>query len=201
MDNAFAVVTDLETTGLDANLDVPLEIGAKIIDKDGNVLGEPFHSLVWEVTDDFQRGVSRGRGNKFVEPMHHKSGLWNDLYAIDHKKLPEYSRSWVDGELVEWLTEHDIEPGTLPMLGNSIGSLDRPFVLVHFPRFNLGLSYRNIDISSFKEMCKAHNSALYERLKPIIGTKEGAPHRVLGDIDGCIREYQAYVDNFFFVED
>lgn len=132
--------------------------------------------------------------------MHHKSGLWNDLYNPNQAKL---TRANADNELCDFLRDHIGEDafGTVPMMGNSIGSLDRPFCLEHFPMFNGALSYRNVDMSSIKEILKAVNPTLWANLKPIIGDKSNATHRVLDDIDACILEYRAYLENFFFVED
>lgn len=193
----FAAVVDLETTGLSASLDVPLEVGISLIDKEGFSFASASW-LVWESDAEFLAGVTRGRENKFVEPMHTKSGLWADLENPQQAKM---TRSNVDEELCEFLTDNGARFGTVPMMGNSIGSLDRPFCLEHFPMFNEALSYRNIDMSSIKEILKAVNPVLFENLKPIISNKESATHRVLDDIDACITEYRAYLDNFFFVEE
>ena len=195
--NIFAAVVDLETTGLSASEDVPLEVGIKLIDKEGFSFAE-YQALIWEDAEDFQAGISRGRGNEFVEPMHHKSGLWADLYNPNQAKL---TRANADNEMCDFLTEHGVRFGTVPMMGNSIGSLDRPFCIEHFPMFHCALSYRNIDVSTIKEICKAVNPTLFENLRPIIGDKSNATHRVLDDIDACILEYRAYLDNFFFTED
>lgn len=192
----FAVVVDLETTGLSATKDVPLELGVSVIDKEGYSFGSASW-LIWEPEDrDFMASVARGHANEFVERMHTKSGLWDDL-----NKHGSLSRSDVDNAVCDFLTDCDVRFGTIPMMGNSIGSLDRPFGIEHLPMFNGALSYRNIDVSTIKEICKAVNPILFENLRPIIGDKSNATHRVLDDIDACILEYRAYLDNFFFVED
>ena len=195
--NIFAVVTDIETTGLDAQLDVPLEVGMKIIDKEGFVFAS-YSAFIWEDTPDFLAGISRGRGNEFVEPMHHKSGLGMIFYNPLQAKL---TRDAADEEICDFLADYGVAYGKVPMMGNSIGSLDRPFFIKHFPEANATLSYRNVDISTIKELCKAHNPTFFENLRPIIGDKSMADHRVMGDIDACIVEYRAYLENFFFVED
>lgn len=194
----FAAVTDLETTGLNANDCIPLEVGIKIIDKEGFVFGERSW-LIWEPGPEWSIKMMEGAANKFVGPMHEKSGLWDDL--IEERGKATHTREEADQAIVEWLDEMEVRHGSLPMMGNSIGSLDRPFCLVHFPLFNAALSYRNIDMSTIKEIVKAVNPSLYENLEPIIGNKENATHRVLGDIDACILEYRAYLENFFFTED
>jgi oligoribonuclease (3'-5' exoribonuclease) len=201
-ENVFAAVVDLETTGLRASMDVPLEVGIKLIDKEGYVFAAGAW-LIWEDNFTFESGIARGRKNEFVNAMHEKSGLWSDLEAARTGMSRSFTRDEVDNALCDFLREAIGEDafGTIPMMGNSIGSLDRPFSLVHFPMFNSALSYRNIDVSTINEICKAVNPGLLENLRPIIGDKSNSKHRVLDDIDACIVEYRAYLDNFFFTED
>lgn len=196
--NIFAAVVDMETTGLDANNCIPLEVGIKLIDKDGKACAAGAW-LVWEDTPDWSIKMMEGAAHKFVGPMHQKSGLWDDLIA--ERGTTTLTRAELDNILCDFLADNGIHIGTVPMMGNSVGSLDRPFTLVHFPKFNEALHYRNIDISTLKELCKAHNPSLLEKLLPVIGTKEDSEHRVLSDIDACIVEYLAYVENFLFVEE
>lgn len=196
MSNIKMAWVDMETTGLEANLDVPLELGIILSDEWGNEL-HAWEALVWEQDDKaFQRGVNRGRNNDFVNAMHEKSGLWADLGTFE-----PLTRDRADAAAVFWLKEHGVEQGQLAMSGNSIGSLDRPFALVHFPKLNAFLSYRNIDMSSLKELVRLTNPDLYENLKPIIGTKENADHRVLGDCRAALVEYKAYIEEFLIVGD
>jgi oligoribonuclease len=188
---------DLETTGLDANTDVPLEVGLKLTDKEGYVFAE-FSTLVHEPTDLYRTAINRGRKHEIVGPMHEKSGLWQDVLfdGVDVK-----TRAQADAAMCEFLDDNEVPFGSTGLIGNSIGSLDRPFALIHFPKFNLQAGYRNLDVSTLKELCKRHNPTLFENLRPIIGDKSMATHRVLGDIDASIKEYQAYLDNFLICED
>lgn len=187
---------DMETTGLDASQDVPLELGMILTDEWGQIVDE-WKTLIWEEDNkQFQRGVRRGRTNEFVNNMHEKSSLWEDLDLFE-----SLTRDEADLAAVEWLKSHGVEQGKLAMSGNSIGSLDRPFALVHFPHLNSFLSYRNIDMSSLKELVRLNNPDLYENLKPIIEDKSAAVHRVLDDCRAAIREYKAYIDNYLIVGD
>lgn len=185
---------DLETTGLDANEDVPLELGIILSDRFGHEVACA-KWLIWEDNAEFLRGVRRGHENEFVQPMHEASGLWEDLL-----QRASCTRDQVDEFVCDFLQNWGVKYGTLPMAGNSIGSLDRPFTLVHFPKFNTALHYRNIDISSTKETVKLLNPDLFENLKPIIGTKADATHRVLDDCRASIREYQAYIREFYMID-
>lgn len=187
---------DLETTGLDANTEVPLELGIKLTDKEGFVWHEA-KWLIHDETGDFKIKCAQAAAHPIVGPMHEKSGLWDDL--AEREMNNSHTIIQTDKEVVEWLESVECPTG-LPMCGNSIGSLDRPFVLVHFPKLNSYLGYRNLDMSTLKELCKMHNPELYKNLLPIIGTKADAKHRVLDDIDASITEYRAYLDNFLFTE-
>jgi len=186
---------DLETTGLDARLDAPLEVGLAITDEVGNVKAT-FHTLIWEKNIDYKRSMERAMKNEFVRSMHEKSGLFDDIKNLDLVKLTRFE---ADMAMIGFIEANGGEG--LNLAGNSIGSLDRPFLLEHFPHFNERVGYRNIDMSSVKELCKRLNPGLFERLKPIIGTKENADHRVLGDIRASIAEYRAYIENFFIVDE
>lgn len=196
-DNISLIWIDLETTGLSAQDDVPLEVGLKLTDKDGFVFAE----RKWLVNEEgawFKRCIERAKYNEFVGPMHEKSGLWD---ALDDDEFPGQPRYEVDQQMCEFLDEHEVTFGALGLAGSSIGSLDRPFCLIHFPKFNLQAGYRNIDISSIKELCKRLNPGLFVNLSAFLGSKEDAKHRVLEDIDASILEYRAYVENFLIVED
>lgn len=194
---------DLETTGLDANADIPLECAIGLTDEWGNNLVSKT-SLIYEMNTKYGVRVAQGKSHEFVGPMHEKSGLWADLdYYYGHgvPRLPTQSvmpRLAQDTLMVGWLRDNGVKEGTLPMCGNSIGSLDRPFFLQHFPLTNAFLSYRNIDVSSFKETCRRVNPELFDRLRPVAETKDAAAHRALDDLKASIAEYQAYLDNFFF---
>lgn len=182
---------DLETTGLDAISDVPLELGIVLTDNDGRLFDQNSW-LISEQSAEWKIKVGRGASHEIVGPMHEKSGLWDDLVE---KRDMALTRKQLDDEIVNWLKARDVVPGTLPMVGASIGSLDRPFVITHFPKFNEYLHYRNIDISTLKELCKRHNPDLYSKMT----LPEATQHRVLNDIHGSILEYNFYLENFLFV--
>jgi oligoribonuclease len=186
---------DMETTGLEANLDVPLELGIVLSNIDGEVIAEKKWLVYEQENEDFMKGVDRGRNNTFVRSMHEESGLWDDL-----RVFKSYSRDEVDMQAVQFLEENGIEAGWIGMAGNSTGSLDRPFTLVHFPKLNVHLGYRNIDMSSLKELMKRLNPDLFKQLEPVINNKAAAMHRVLDDCRACIKEYLAYCNEFLLIE-
>lgn len=198
----YAVV-DIETTGLDAQLDVPLELGIILIDKVGNELAS--HSwTVYETNWMFQKGIKRGKDNPYVNKMHTENNLWRDI------GFSGLNRNTVDDRACIWLEENGVHSQSrvsgaefdgIGMMGNSTGSLDRPFTLFHFPMLNQYLGHRNIDMSSLKEVCKRNNPHLWKQIEPLVGFKKDAVHRVLEDCRVCIREFQTYLDEFLIVED
>lgn len=185
---------DLETTGLLPSRDVPLELGLVLTDRWGGIKAE----RSWLIMEDtaFTDSLVRAYNDVVVNKMHTESGLWDALES-DEFSVSRYRAQTL---ACDWLTENEVRFGTLPMTGSSIGSLDRPFVQYHFPELNRAFNYRNVDISSVKEICKRVNPELFEKLKETIDTKAGAKHRVLDDIHASIREYKAYLDNFLWTE-
>lgn len=184
---------DMETTGLDAQVEVPLEVGITLTSD----VGEFIAAESWLVYEpSFDLTIEMAMSHEIVGPMHDKSGLWKDLTAGKQS----FTRDDADQEMVAWLYYQQAPEG-LGMTGNSIGSLDRPFALIHFPRLNEYLGYRNIDMSTVKELCKRVNPILFDRIKPIVENKEAATHRVLDDNNASISEYRAYLDNFLIVGD
>lgn len=181
---------DLETTGLDAQTDVPLEIGVVLTDKYLNVV-DTWQCLVWEENEKFL--MAKANCIPFVKDMHVTNGLWVDLDDPHRHKL---ERGTIDGVLIDWLSGSGIEPGTLPMAGSSIGSLDRPFVQEHFPALNEFLHYRNIDISSVKELCRLWRPDILEAFQKE-QPSEAKWHRVLEDCAGSIEEYKFYIQSGF----
>ena len=104
-------------------------------------------------------------------------------------------------QAVDWLIEIGVPPQSLPMAGSSIGSLDRPFALTHFPNLNGFLHYRNVDISSIKEICRRRNPELYENMMRDWEANGSEPqHRVLEDCYSSYDEYQMYLREFLIVE-
>lgn len=186
------VWVDLETTGLNAELEVPLEIGVVLTDRLGTVLNEE-SMLIYEADHlGFMRSVELAEGHPIVNPMHTASGLWEDL-----ETKQAWGRVHVDNYITGWLKEQRIPAGTMALSGSSVGSLDRPFIQRHFPGLNIFLSYRNIDISSIKELVKMHKPEIYTKMEIKLGSKDDATHRALDDCKASIREYQFYMEEGF----
>lgn len=197
MSNIEMIWGDLETTGLDANQDVPLELALVATDRYGRVIAEKSWLVYEHGTPDYLLGMSRLKGEKFVLDMHTENGLLDDL-----KNEQTYTRHVVDTLAVKWLDELAVADRTIPLSGSSVGSLDRPFILQHFPKLNMKLHYRNIDISSVKELCRLRNPILLENIQTAYSAvSNGVAHRALDDCYASIDEYLAYADEFLITED
>lgn len=184
---------DLETTGLSADSDVPLELGLTITDKWGAHLGE-WKTLIWE--DDSPYFNAMNKMIPLVDRMHTENGLLADLNRFGTR-----TRVQAERDAIEWLESQGVQKFTLPMAGSSIGSLDRPFAIKHLPKLHEFFHYRNIDISSVRALCQMHNPLLWERIEKDLENQYQEKHRVLEDIQDSISLYRALYENFLFLED
>jgi oligoribonuclease len=192
---------DLETTGLYAEQDVPLEIAVTLTDKLGAHIAS-YQTLIWEDAPIFTGPVSRIRKVEadFVNKMHTESGLWKDLDEGAREVLTRWD---AEITILAFLRTHGVEEKTLPIAGLSIGSLDRPFLQTHLPILNGFLSHRNIDISSIREIAKRVAPELQASMEKALDekvSKIAVTHRAADDCLYAIELYQAYIANFFYTE-
>lgn len=193
-ENNILVFIDIETTGLERSKDKVLEVGLSVTDLQMNVLGT-WSSLV--LPDGWR---ARLAGNEYVWNMHTNSGLIKELDAIQNEahKPSEMEPPVVAWMAYRWLTEDmGLVPGVLPSCGNSV-SFDREMLRETMITLDTFFHYRNIDISTVKELCRRYNRELYNSIKEQFN-KDSTAHRVKEDIDSSIRELKIYVDNFLFV--
>ena len=123
--------------------------------------------------------------------MHTKSGLWEE--AVTQGIRPQAA---VTG-LVNWLIKYDVN-NTEPLCGSSV-QFDRNWLDYHMPEVISHFSYRNIDISTVKELCRRYNPELYKKIAvDVVPLKD---HRVMSDLDDTIAEFKFYRDNFLFWQD
>lgn len=186
---------DLETTGLNAESGLILEMGFRLTDYYGSEIRRWTHVLwspLWRAT------LAR---NQFVWDMHVESGLVAELTRIDSLAGGErimYAPHRVRDAALAWLEEHAKDgphDGKFPMAGNSLSGVDRPFLVEHAPAINAHFSYRNLDVSSIREACRIVNPALHAREPQL-----PKAHRTQQDLDNTILLWQHYIDNFFFEE-
>jgi len=163
---------DLEMTGLDTGQDSILEIATIITDKSLNILKESAeiaiaHPLTrLEAMDDWNRN------------QHRKSGLWQRVLESN----VDIARA--EAETMDFLTRW-VPAGKSPMCGNSICQ-DRRFLHRLMPRLERFFHYRNLDVSTVKELAR--------RWAPEVarGFVKESKHTALSDIRDSIEELRYY---------
>ncbi|MSW98128.1 MAG: oligoribonuclease [Actinobacteria bacterium] len=171
--NDYLVWVDCEMTGLDVAIDEIVEIA--VIITDSNLV--PRHEGLSLVIKPSEAALNNM--GDFVREMHTNSGLINELDG----GLPLAEAETL---VLEYLAEHVPEGHRAPLAGNTIGT-DRMFVARYMPRFDNALHYRNIDVSSLKELARRWFPRVYFNAP----SKDGN-HRALADIIESIRELEYY---------
>ena len=170
---------DCEMTGLDVEKDSLVEIAVLITDSDLNILDEAGLNVVIKPRPD-----SLAQMGDFVTQMHQESGLLPLLadgldIADAEQKILDYVKGFAP------------EERTAPLAGNSIGT-DRMFLNRYMPKLDAHLHYRNIDVSSVKELTRRWFPKVYFQLP-----KKSGGHRALADIKESIAELRYYRQTVF----
>lgn len=171
--NDYLVWIDCEMTGLNSQQDELCEIAIVITDSELNPVDNGF-SVVIKPSESAISGMS-----DFVRNMHHESGLLSELEAgIDVASAEQ--------QCLAYLAEHLGEERTAPLAGNSVGT-DRMFLFKYMPDLEQRLHYRNVDVSSLKELARRWYPRVYFQLP-----KKNGNHRALHDILDSIAELRFY---------
>ena len=170
--NERLVWIDLEMTGLDTQRDGILEIATVVTDARLNVLAEgpdlaiahPLATL--EAMDDWNRN------------QHRRSGLWQRVLAS------EVSLGQAEARTIAFLQDW-IKAGASPMCGNSICQ-DRRFLHRQMPRLERYFHYRNLDVSTIKELARRWSPQV------LAGVSKTSSHTALSDVHDSIAELRHY---------
>ena len=169
----YMVWIDCEMTGLELEVDELVEVAVVITDSELNPVHEGF-----DVVINPSKAAMDHMG-EFVTNMHTSSGLINEIpNGIGLESAQQL--------VLDYINEHVPENSKPPMAGNSIGT-DRAFIAKYMPAIDERLHYRNIDVSSFKELARRWFPRVYFNSP----TKDGG-HRALADIKESIRELDYY---------
>ncbi|WP_448547344.1 oligoribonuclease [Thalassotalea fusca] len=168
---------DLEMTGLDPEHDVILEIASIVTDSELNILAEGPVFAIGQSSD-----VLDNMSEWCVE-HHGKSGLTQR--CRDSKVTIEEASE----KTIEFLKLY-VPAGVSPMCGNSIGQ-DRRFINKYMPEFEKYFHYRNLDVSTVKELARRWKPEVLELV-----VKKGV-HLALDDIRESIAELKVYREHFF----
>ena len=170
---------DCEMTGLDVEKDSLVEIAVLITDSDLNILDEAGLNVVIKPRPD-----SLAQMGDFVAQMHQESGLLPLL--ADGLEIAD-----AEQKILDYVKGFAPEVRTAPLAGNSIGT-DRMFLNRYMPKLDAHLHYRNIDVSSVKELTRRWFPKVYFQLP-----KKSGGHRALADIRESIAELRYYRQTVF----
>jgi len=172
------VWVDCEMTGLDLSADALIEVAALVTDAELNVLGDGVDVLIKPSEE------ALAQMSDFVRSMHESSGLLDEL----HRGL---TMDQAEERVLEYIGAHIPEPGKAPLAGNTIGT-DRAFLARDMPRLESYVHYRNVDVSSVKELARRWYPRVYYQSPAKSGN-----HRALADIQESIEELRYYRDAVF----
>ncbi|HXF65084.1 MAG TPA: oligoribonuclease [Burkholderiales bacterium] len=167
---------DMEMSGLNPDSDRILEVALVVTDSQLETVAEAPVLVVHqpqEVLDAM---------DEWNRSTHARSGL------IERVKASTLTEAEVEERMLAFLAEH-VPPGTSPMCGNSVHQ-DRRFLSRYMPRLEAYFLYRNLDVSTLKELAR--------RWKPeiVAGLNKQGKHQALADIHESIAELKYYREHF-----
>jgi len=172
------VWVDCEMTGLDLSRDALVEVAAVVTDGDLQVLGDGIEVVIKPSAE------ALAQMGDFVRTMHQDSGL---LAALDGG----LSLAEAEQQVLDYVRSFVPEPRRAPLAGNTIGT-DRAFLARDLPALESYVHYRNVDVSSLKELVRRW----YPRVYYSAPAKSGN-HRALADILDSIAELRYYRETIF----
>jgi oligoribonuclease len=175
--NEFNLVwVDMEMTGLDPDSDRIIEVAVVVTDSNLNILAEGPVFAIHQPEDVLDRM------DAWNKSTHGRSGL------IDRVRTSTVSEQDAQASLIEFLRRY-VPSGKSPMCGNTICQ-DRRFMARGMPKLEAFFHYRNLDVSTLKELCRRWRPEL------VNGFKKQQKHTALADIIESIEELRYYRENF-----
>jgi len=167
---------DCEMTGLEPGTDRLLEIAVIVTDPH---LGQRIEGPVFVI---HQSDAQLDKMDAWNKGTHGKSGL------IDKVKASTVTEAEAEAALIAFLAQY-VPAGVSPMCGNTIGQ-DRRFLVKYMPKLEAFFHYRNLDVSTLKELAK--------RWKPEVAEsfKKQQKHTALADVNESIEELAHYREHF-----
>ena len=170
------VWVDMEMTGLDPDTDRIIEVAVVVTDMHLNVLAEGPVFAIHQSDETLDKMDNWNKGT------HGKSGL------IDRVRASTVSEADAEAALIAFL-KNFVPANKSPMCGNTICQ-DRRFMARGMPKLEAFFHYRNLDVSTLKELCR--------RWKPELasGFKKHQKHTALADIIESVEELKYYREHF-----
>ena len=175
--NEFNLVwVDMEMTGLEPDSDRIIEVAVVVTDMHLNVLAEGPVFAIHQSDETLDKMDSWNKGT------HGRSGL------IERVKASTVTEAEAEEALIAFLKQY-VPAGKSPMCGNTICQ-DRRFMVRGMPKLEAFFHYRNLDVSTLKELCRRWRPEL------IAGFKKHQKHTALADIIESIEELKYYREHF-----
>jgi len=167
---------DMEMTGLDPDAERIIEVAAVVTESDLNIVAEA-PVLVIHQSDALLAAM-----DKWNMSTHTKSGL------IAKVRASTLTEDAAQDQLLAFLAQH-VPAGKSPLCGNTI-SQDRRFMRRYMPRLDAFFHYRNLDVSTLKELARRWKPAVYKSFA------KHSRHEALADIHESIAELKHYREHF-----
>ncbi len=170
---------DMEMTGLDPEKERIIELAAVVTEPDLTLVAEG-PVLVVHQSDELLAAM-----DKWNQSTHGKSGL------IDKVKASTLTEADAEECMLDFLSRH-VPAGKSPMCGNTIGQ-DRRFMVKYMPKLEAFFHYRNLDVSTLKELALRWKPEVYRSFN------KQSKHEALADIYESIDELKHYREHFLKV--
>lgn len=168
---------DMEMTGLEPETDRIIEVATLITDAELNILAEG------PVLAVHQSDTALAAMDEWNQRTHGESGL---VERVRHSKLDDAE---AERQTLEFLRQY-ADSGSSPMCGNSVHQ-DRRFMVRYMPHLEAFFHYRNLDVSTVKELAR--------RWRPELpgGFDKKGTHQAMDDIRDSVNELKYYREHFF----
>ena len=170
---------DMEMTGLDPEKERIIELAAVVTEPDLTLVAEG-PVLVVHQSDELLAAM-----DKWNQSTHSKSGL------IEKVRASTLTEADAEARMLEFLARH-VPAGKSPMCGNTIGQ-DRRFMVKYMPALEAFFHYRNLDVSTLKELALRWKPEVYRSFM------KQSRHEALADIYESIAELKHYRKHFLRV--
>lgn len=171
---------DLEMTGLDPEKERIIEMAVVVTEPDLTFVAEG-PVLVIHQSDELLDAM-----DKWNKSTHGKSGL------IDKVKASEVTEEQAEEQMLAFLRQY-LPAGKSPLCGNTVGQ-DRRFLVKYMPRLEEFFHYRNLDVSTLKELSLRWKPEVYKSFV------KKSRHEALADIYESIEELKHYREHFIRLE-